>query len=56
MCARKSPPDLAPDHLYRKQLKLLYARRSAIDMLIRSLADYERLRNRTLVVAKEKAI
>jgi hypothetical protein len=56
MFARKSPPDLAADHPYRKQLQLLYERRSAIDALIRSLADYERLRTRTLEAFKEKTV
>jgi len=55
MFAEKSPVDFPQALIYQKQLELLYARRSAIDSLIRSLVDYDRLRLRRLeITLKEK--
>jgi len=55
MFAEKSPADFTQALLYQKQLELLYARRRAIDSLIRSLVDYDRLRLRRLeITLKEK--
>jgi len=55
MFAEKSSVDFTQALLYQKQLELLYARRSAIDSLIRSLVDYDRLRLRRLeITLKEK--
>jgi hypothetical protein len=55
MFAEKSPVDFPQALVYQKQLELLYARRSAIDSLIRSLVDYDRLRLRRLeITLKEK--
>ena len=48
MFAEKSSVDFTQALLYQKQLELLYARRNAIDSLIRSLLDYDRLRLRRL--------
>jgi len=54
MFAEKSPADFTQALLYQK-LELLYARRRAIDSLIRSLVDYDRLRLRRLeITLKEK--
>jgi len=54
MVAKKSvvSPMFAPAH--RKQLELLYARRIAIDTLMRSLTDYDRFREKTLDLRKLK--
>lgn len=55
MFVRKSPGNPPQALLYRKQLEVLYARRSAIDSLIRSLVDYESLRLRRLeITLKQK--
>ena len=48
MLAQKSPADFSQAVVYQQQLELLYARRTAIDSLIRSLVDYDRLRLRRL--------
>jgi hypothetical protein len=37
-----------------KQLEDLYARRSAVDLLIRSLEDYERFRARSFDIGKRR--
>jgi len=54
MLPRKSSAAGAQDPAFEKQLKLLYAQRDAIDSLIRSLVDYDRLRLRRLEVLKQK--
>ncbi len=38
----------------RNELKILYARRSAIDTLIRSLVSYDRCRTRDLEVPRQR--
>jgi hypothetical protein len=52
MLAKNSPVQLAP--ALQKQLELLYARRVAVDSLIRSLVDYDRLRAKTLQEVNRK--
>jgi hypothetical protein len=54
MVARKSSIQLVSDDRYEQQLLLLYARRIAIDDVIRSLTDYERCRKQ-FEVLKEKS-
>ncbi len=54
MFAEKSSVDFTQALLYQKQLELLYARRNAIDSLIRSLLDYDRLRLRRLETTIEQ--
>ena len=44
MLAKKKPPVSASTGAYRLELDYLYARRSAIDSLIESLEEYDRLR------------
>ena len=56
MCARKSPAPVKLSPSHQKELELLYARRVAIDSLIRSLVDYDRLRLRRLQVLKQKPV
>lgn len=53
MVARKSSIQLVSVHRCEKQLQLLYARRTAIDAVIRSLTDYDRSRKQ-FEVLKEK--
>jgi hypothetical protein len=43
MSAKKDSPQ---GRSYRKELEYLYARRSAVDLLIRSLEQYDRFRAR----------
>jgi hypothetical protein len=47
MFAKKAVDSLSSGRTYRKELEYLYARRTAIDALIQSLADYDRFRART---------
>jgi len=47
MFAKKALDSSASGRTYRKELEYLYARRTAIDALIQSLADYDRFRGRT---------
>jgi len=54
MAAKNSPAPPMLDHYCQKKLELLYARRVAIDALIRSLADYDRYRARQLESDKLK--
>ena len=55
MLAQNLPAGFSQAVLYQKQLELLYARRNAIDSLIRSLVDYDRLRLQRLeTMLKEK--
>jgi len=54
MFARKPPLSTAPVQAYQKELQLLYERRMAIDTLIRSLVDYDRLRAKRMETLKEK--
>ncbi len=44
MLAKKVIPMCAPVVAYRQELEYLYARRSAIDSVIESLAEYDRFR------------
>jgi len=54
MLVRKPPVASPPVELYQKELQDLYARRVAIDTLIRSLVDYDRLRIQRMDTLKEK--
>ena len=46
MTAKKAPVDIAHARRFKTELQTLYARRSAIDVLIESLKDYDRFRAR----------
>jgi hypothetical protein len=46
MLAKKSPPHIIPARGCRRELQQLYERRSAIDMLIQSLQEYDRFREK----------
>jgi len=52
MIVKKASPDLSPQA--EKELEFLYARRSAIDTLIRSLEQYDRYRAKAEVISKRK--
>jgi len=54
MVARKFPVVFDPTSEHQKQLELLYARRSAIDGLIKLLMDYDRLRAMQVETMKPK--
>jgi hypothetical protein len=54
MFARKPPAPAVPVEAYQRQLELLYARRVAIDTLIRSLVDYDRMRIKRVETLNEK--
>jgi hypothetical protein len=54
MVSRKPVPDSQRDDPHQKELELLYARRSAIDTLIRSLTEYDRLRLPEVEAFEEK--
>jgi hypothetical protein len=54
MFARKPPVASPPVEPYLKEMEDLYARRVAIDTLIRSLVDYDRLRVKRMDTLKEK--
>ena len=54
MVARKSPVVFDANSEHQKQLELLYARRSAIDGLIKLLMDYDRLRTTEVETIKPK--
>jgi hypothetical protein len=54
MVARKSPVVPAPSSEHLKQLEILYARRSAIDGMIKLLMDYDRLRGMQIDSLKQK--
>ncbi len=47
MLAKKTPSRRTQAHSYHRELRNLYARRSAIDTLIQSLETYDRFRERT---------
>lgn len=55
MLAKKPPAQPVPDPDAKKQLEILYARRMAVDSLIQSLVDYDRLRAKRLEILKEDA-
>jgi hypothetical protein len=48
MTAKKIPVDIATSPRYRTELETLYARRSAIDALIKSMKEYDRYRAKKL--------
>lgn len=43
---KKAPVMIAPARISRRDLEHLYARRSAIDAVIRSLEEYDRFRTK----------
>ena len=44
-----------PNRQFRKELEYLYARRSAVDTLIRSLEDYDRFRPKPESLGKRRS-
>lgn len=55
MLASKKSPEMAienPDH--RRQLEELYARRTAITAVIKSLEEYDRFRDRGMALTRRK--
>lgn len=54
MFAKKPPVPFAPIRGFEKELEYLYARRSLIDTLIRSLEEYDRFREKSIHVRKPK--
>ena len=55
MRAKKNPVDPARAQIARVELKYLYARRAAIDSLIRSLVSYDRTRVKALENGKQRS-
>ena len=41
MLVQKAPRSVPPSERYKRELEYLYARRTAINMLIRSLQEYD---------------
>ncbi len=56
MRAKKTPVDAARAQGARLELKHLYARRAAIDSLIRSIVSYERTRLKTRDISKHRGV
>ena len=54
MVAKQPTISFTPAHNFQKQLELLYARRMAIDAVIRSLVDYDHFRAKRLETQKLK--
>ena len=46
LSGRKAPVEIASSREFKKALEHLYARRSTVDALIRSLEEYERFREK----------
>lgn len=47
LAGRKAPVEIASSPEFKKELEHLYARRSSVDALIRSLEEYERFREKS---------
>ena len=47
MFAKKAVPPTSSGRTYQKELEYLYARRSTVNTLIRSLEEYDRFRGHT---------
>jgi hypothetical protein len=54
MVAKQPTISCTPAHNFQKELELLYARRAAIDAVIRSLTDYDHFRAKRLETRKLK--
>jgi hypothetical protein len=54
MFVKKPLPSISPGRVYRKELEYLHARRSAIDILIQSLEEYDRFRAKRMEYRKRK--
>jgi hypothetical protein len=54
MRPKNAPPTISTGEGYKRELEYLYARRSAIDSLIRSLQDYDSARLRWSDLKKQK--
>jgi hypothetical protein len=55
MFAKKVPVAISSGRGYQKELDFLYARRTAIDTLIRSLEEYDRRRAKRIEDGKRKS-
>ena len=55
MLAKKASVTTSPDRGLQKELEYLYARRSAIDTLMKSLENYDRFRESRVDVEKRKS-
>jgi hypothetical protein len=51
---KASPMTPIDDHNYRKKLEYLYARRSTLDTLIRTLEQYDRFQAKSLEADERK--
>lgn len=54
MIGPKGERRTSPAMPYQRKLELLYARRSAIEQLIQSLQDYDRLRAKCVGLSKRR--